>query len=158
MNFYEFNMLLSENTVTQWLKQQKRVLDPEWYKGLVKWQVSRAMATVQDSLHINTIVKWVVYLAIKRAKEFLNRERAFRLGELLTESSHPKTKTLSQTAKDDLPAAISLLQSVDDDISPAMEKVLQQTRWNRKEAAERLQISYKALLYKMKENGLSEGR
>ncbi len=36
-------------------------------------------------------------------------------------------------------------------------KVLQQTRWNRKEAAEKLQISYKALLYKMKENGLSEG-
>jgi len=39
-----------------------------------------------------------------------------------------------------------------------IEKVLAQTRWNRKEAAERLQISYKALLYKMKENGLSEGR
>jgi two-component system response regulator AtoC len=39
-----------------------------------------------------------------------------------------------------------------------IEKVLGQTRWNRKEAAERLKISYKALLYKMKENGLSEGR
>jgi two-component system, NtrC family, response regulator AtoC len=39
-----------------------------------------------------------------------------------------------------------------------IERVLQQTRWNRKEAAEKLQISYKALLYKMKENGLSEGR
>jgi two-component system response regulator AtoC len=39
-----------------------------------------------------------------------------------------------------------------------IERVLQQTRWNRKEAASRLQISYKALLYKMKENGLSEGR
>jgi two-component system, NtrC family, response regulator AtoC len=39
-----------------------------------------------------------------------------------------------------------------------IEKVLQRTRWNRKEAAERLQISYKALLYKMKENGLSESR
>jgi two-component system response regulator AtoC len=39
-----------------------------------------------------------------------------------------------------------------------IELVLQQTRWNRKEAAERLQISYKALLYKMKENGLSEAR
>ena len=64
--------------------------------------------------------------AIKRAEEFLSREQAFRLGELLTESSHPKTKTLSQTAKDDLPAAIRLLQSVDDDIPPAMEKVLQQ--------------------------------
>jgi two-component system response regulator AtoC len=37
-------------------------------------------------------------------------------------------------------------------------KVLEQTRWNRKEAAGRLQISYKALLYKMKENGLSENR
>ncbi len=39
-----------------------------------------------------------------------------------------------------------------------IEKVLQATRWNRKEAAERLQISYKALLYKMKENGLSQSR
>jgi two-component system response regulator AtoC len=39
-----------------------------------------------------------------------------------------------------------------------IERVLQRTRWNRKEAADRLQISYKALLYKMKENGLSEGR
>jgi two-component system response regulator AtoC len=37
-----------------------------------------------------------------------------------------------------------------------IERVLDQTRWNRKEAAERLQISYKALLYKMKENGLSQ--
>ena len=39
-----------------------------------------------------------------------------------------------------------------------IERVLQQTRWNRKEAALKLQISYKALLYKMKDNGLSEGR
>jgi len=37
-----------------------------------------------------------------------------------------------------------------------IERVLHQTRWNRKEAAGRLRISYKALLYKMKENGLSE--
>ena len=39
-----------------------------------------------------------------------------------------------------------------------IERVLHQTRWNRKQAAGRLKISYKALLYKMKENGLSEGR
>jgi len=39
-----------------------------------------------------------------------------------------------------------------------IERVLGLTRWNRKEAAGRLQISYKALLYKMKENGLSERR
>jgi two-component system response regulator AtoC len=35
-------------------------------------------------------------------------------------------------------------------------KMLQQTRWNRKEAAEILGISYKALLYKIKENGLDK--
>jgi N-acetylmuramic acid 6-phosphate etherase len=63
---------------------------------------------------------------IKRAEEFLSLERAFRLGELLTESSHPKTITLSQTAEDDLPAAVRLLQSVDDDIPPAMKDVLRQ--------------------------------
>ena len=32
--------------------------------------------------------------------------------------------------------------------------VLEKTRWNRRQAAELLQISYKALLYKMKESGL----
>ncbi len=39
-----------------------------------------------------------------------------------------------------------------------IERVLNQTRWNRKAAAELLQISYKALLYKMKESGLSDDR
>ena len=33
-------------------------------------------------------------------------------------------------------------------------RMLEHTRWNRKETAEILGISYKALLYKMKENGL----
>jgi len=64
--------------------------------------------------------------ATKRAQEFLKREGAFRLGQLLTESSHPKTRRLSRTAAVDLPAAIRLLQSVDDDIPPAMEQVLGQ--------------------------------
>jgi len=35
-------------------------------------------------------------------------------------------------------------------------RMLQQTRWNRKETAEILGISYKALLYKIKENGLDK--
>jgi len=64
--------------------------------------------------------------AIRRAEEFLSREQAFRLGELVTEAFHPKTKVLSQTAAADLPAAIRLLQSVDGDISPAMKKVFRQ--------------------------------
>lgn len=69
--------------------------------------------------------------ALKKAEEFLTREGAFRLGELLTEAFHPKTRTLSQTAAVDLPAAIRMLQSVDDEIPPAMEKVLQQDSFGR---------------------------
>ena len=34
--------------------------------------------------------------------------------------------------------------------------MLERTRWNRKEAAEILGISYKALLYKIKDNRLDE--
>jgi len=37
-----------------------------------------------------------------------------------------------------------------------IERVLQQTRWNRRKAAKILDISYKALLYKIKECGLNE--
>ncbi len=37
-----------------------------------------------------------------------------------------------------------------------IEKVLHRTRWNRRQAAEILQISYKALLYKMKDAGLAD--
>ena len=35
-------------------------------------------------------------------------------------------------------------------------RMLQHTHWNRKEAAEMLGVSYKALLYKIKENGLDK--
>jgi len=59
------------------------------------------------------------------------REKEFRLGELLTEAFHPKTNPLSQTAAVDLPAAIRMLQSVDDEIPPAMEKVLKQDSFSR---------------------------
>ena len=69
--------------------------------------------------------------ATRRAEEFLSREGAFRLGELLTESSHPKTAKLSQTAAVNLPVAIRLLQSVDDDIPPAMKKVLAEDSYRR---------------------------
>jgi N-acetylmuramic acid 6-phosphate etherase len=64
--------------------------------------------------------------AIEKAKKFLSEEQAFRLGELLTESFHPKTQQLSQIAQDDLVAAIRMLQSVDWEIPPAMEKVFGQ--------------------------------
>jgi two-component system response regulator AtoC len=37
-----------------------------------------------------------------------------------------------------------------------IERVLRQTRWNRRKAAQLLDISYKALLYKIKECGLNQ--
>jgi two-component system response regulator AtoC len=37
-----------------------------------------------------------------------------------------------------------------------IQRMLEQTRWNRREASELLQISYKALLYKIKEYGLDQ--
>jgi len=64
--------------------------------------------------------------AAERARDFVEREKAFRLGELLTESSHPKTRTLSQTIQADLPAGIRILQSVDEDIPAALDGILAQ--------------------------------
>jgi N-acetylmuramic acid 6-phosphate etherase len=61
-----------------------------------------------------------------KAKEFLEREKAFRLGQLLTESSHPKTGHLSQTMETDVQAGVRLLQSVDDDIPAALPRIFAQ--------------------------------
>ena len=62
--------------------------------------------------------------AAEKAARFLKEETAFRLGELPTESFHPKTERLSQVANDDLAAGIRLLQSVDDDMPPVADKIL----------------------------------
>ncbi len=69
--------------------------------------------------------------AKERAREFLEREKAFRLGELLTESSHPKTRRLSQTMQTDIEAGVRLLQSVDDDIPAALERIFAQESFGR---------------------------
>ncbi len=41
-------------------------------------------------------------------------------------------------------------------IGASLSPMLQQTRWNRKKTAEILGISYKALLYKIKDGGLDK--
>ena len=38
----------------------------------------------------------------------------------------------------------------------AIAKALEETNWNRKKAAELLQISYKALLYKIRQYGIAQ--
>jgi N-acetylmuramic acid 6-phosphate etherase len=69
--------------------------------------------------------------AHEKAREFLERQRAFRLGELLTESSHPKTRRLSQTIQTDVQAGVRLLQSVDEDILAALERIFAQDTFGR---------------------------
>lgn len=52
----------------------------------------------------------------KEALEFLAICSEFRLGKLPTESPHPKTLELSHQSKNDLPAAIAALKSIDKDV------------------------------------------
>ncbi len=55
-------------------------------------------------------------LSRRRAEEFLAISEQFQLGALTTESSHPITANLSQTAREDITAALGLLFDVDGDV------------------------------------------
>jgi N-acetylmuramic acid 6-phosphate etherase len=52
----------------------------------------------------------------KRSDEFLKISGQFKLGALVTESSHPVTASLSEVARLDITAALKLLFEVDDDV------------------------------------------
>lgn len=52
----------------------------------------------------------------KRSEEFLNISGQFKLGALVTESSHPVTANLSEVAKEDITRALHLLFQVDGDV------------------------------------------
>lgn len=62
--------------------------------------------------------------ASDRARHFLENEKAFRLGVLPTEQSHPKTATLSGTITRSTADGVRMLMEVDDDIPPAMSRVV----------------------------------
>ncbi len=51
-----------------------------------------------------------------RSDEFLKISAQFKLGSLVTESSHPVTASLSETARADIAAALQLLFQVDEDV------------------------------------------
>ena len=53
----------------------------------------------------------------------------------------------------------SLARSAKDEAEgEAIRQALEQTNWNRKQAAGLLQISYKALLYKIRQYGIAEAK
>lgn len=60
----------------------------------------------------------------EKARTYCEREKIFRLGTLLTETSHPATRTLSQVATQDVSAAIRMLQTVDRDLPPVLDATL----------------------------------
>jgi N-acetylmuramic acid 6-phosphate etherase len=67
----------------------------------------------------------------QQAEAFLEHDRAFRLGALDTEGSHPKTESLAETIAASLEDGLHILLSVDDDIAPVGRSVLQSPGFDR---------------------------
>ncbi len=60
------------------------------------------------------------------AQKFLAIASDFKLGELLTEKSHPKTKNLDTILKDDLAGAINVINEVDHEIIEILKRAVPQ--------------------------------
>lgn len=61
--------------------------------------------------------------ARREAEHFVNNEKAFHLGALPTEQSHPKTRGLAEVIAKDTRAGIRMLQTVDEDVTAAARRV-----------------------------------
>lgn len=59
------------------------------------------------------------------ARNFIENETAFHLGDLITEKSHPKSRELSKWVQSDSRLGIACLQEVDRDIAPVAKGVLE---------------------------------
>src|SRR6266571_4273256 len=81
----------------------QRASYPSWFVKRNNLQVSFFRAVMSETSQ-------------KRSEDFLKISDQFQLGVLTTESSHPITAELSQTAKRDIGAALGLLFDVDADV------------------------------------------
>jgi two-component system response regulator AtoC len=75
----------------------------------------------------------------------MHTEAAARTTVATADSSGGGLKSLSRNAKDEAEAE-------------AIARALEETNWNRKQAAALLKISYKALLYKIRQYGIAQSR
>ena len=66
--------------------------------------------------------------SLKRSEDFLKISDQFKLGALTTESSHPVTANLSETARRDIAAALGLLFDVDVDVVRKYQEFVQSGR------------------------------
>jgi len=69
-------------------------------------------------------------IAKESAARFLAEEQAFRLGTLVTESSHPTTADLSKTIAESIEAGIDQLLRVDTEIAPRARDVMGQAAFS----------------------------
>lgn len=69
--------------------------------------------------------------ALRAAEFFLAHETQFRLGELPTEQSHPKTQSFSQVIQASTEEGVRLLQSVDQDLIPMADRVFSSASYAR---------------------------
>jgi mannose/cellobiose epimerase-like protein (N-acyl-D-glucosamine 2-epimerase family)/N-acetylmuramic acid 6-phosphate (MurNAc-6-P) etherase len=63
------------------------------------------------------------------AIHFLKEEQQFRLGDLVTEQSHPVTRSLSTTIQEHTTAGVALLGQVEADLMPVAQKVIGGDSW-----------------------------
>jgi two-component system response regulator AtoC len=87
---------------------------------------------------------------VKRIVALGNDSVVWELGPLVTRTSAPRENTEKLSLKQAGRAASRQAEK------ELILKVLARTHWNRKRAAQQLQISYKALLYKLRQMGLDE--
>jgi N-acetylmuramic acid 6-phosphate etherase len=52
----------------------------------------------------------------EKAEDFLERADEFKLGSLVTEQQHPKTRELSEWAKGEIPRALKVIQEIDEEV------------------------------------------
>jgi len=91
---------------------------------------------------------FVKRIVILRDEEFVAQEIKSPVEEVMTEWPEPTTCGLKEVAR----------RAARKAERQAIQETLRQTQWNRTQAAKLLGISYKALLYKMQECGLSPSK
>ena len=69
--------------------------------------------------------------ARQRSDEFLRIADQFKLGDLVTETSHPVTEKLSEVAQEDVAAALKLLFKVDEDVVLKYREMVESCRMTR---------------------------
>lgn len=80
------------------------------------------------------------------AEEFLSVASEFKLGSLPTESPHPKSIHLSRDAKENLPAAIATIKTIDEDVFKKLQSYLPQLASLKKDIAETMNSGGKIFL------------